>query len=155
MADSAQKQLSGFMAKYDPKVAKLGRDLFNRMQARLPGAVSMVYDNYNALAIGFGPEEKVKKTPLSIALYPRWTNLFFLMGAALPDPHHLLKGEGAIVRSIRIDSIEQLDDPRIDTLITAAVMHIGWRLDPTAKNRLVIKSISANQRPRRPKPQGT
>ena len=120
------------------------------MQARLPGAVSMVYDSYNALVIGFGPEEKVKTTPLSIALYPRWTNLFFLMGAALPDPHRLLKGEGAIVRSIQIDRLDQLDDPRIDALITAAVMHVGWRLDPTAKNRLVVKSISATQRARRP-----
>ena len=150
MADTPQKRLSGFIAKYDPKIAKLGRELYKRMQARLPGAVSMVYDNYNALAIGFGPEEKVKRTPLSIALYPRWTNLFFLMGATLPDPHQLLRGEGAVVRSIRIDNADQLDDPRIDALISAAVMQVGWRLDPTAKNRLVIKSVSTNQRPRRP-----
>ena len=150
MTDTAQKQLAGFFARYDPKIAKLGRDLFRRMQARLPGAVSMVYDNYNALAIGFGAEEKMKATPLSIALYPRWTNLFFLMGARLPDPHGLLKGKGSIVRSIRIDSLDQLDDPRIDTLITAAVMQVGWRLDASKKNRLVIKSISAKQRPRRP-----
>jgi hypothetical protein len=28
------------------------------MRGYLPGAIELVYDNYNALAIGFGPSEK-------------------------------------------------------------------------------------------------
>jgi hypothetical protein len=148
MPGAAEKELAAFMAKYDPKIAKLGKKLFARMQARLPGAVSLVYDNYNALAIGFGPEGRA--TPLSIALYPRWINLFFLFGAGLPDPHGLLNGKGSRVRSIRIDSADQLDDPRIDAAITAAVVHAGWKLEPGKKNKVVIQSISPTQRPRRP-----
>jgi hypothetical protein len=148
MASAAEKELAAFMAKYDPKIAKLGKAAFAHMQTRLPGAVSLVYDNYNALAIGFGPEGKAP--PLSIALYPRWINLFFLFGAGLPDPHGLLQGKGSRVRSIRIDSVDRLDDPQIDTLITAAVLHAGWKLEPGKKNKVVIQSVSPTQRPRRP-----
>ena len=150
MARTAQQQLDSFLAKYDPAIQKLARDVLKRMSKRLPGAVSMIYDNYNALVIGFGPEEKVGTTPLSVALYPRWINLFFLMGAGLPDPHQLLKGKGSRVRSIRIDKADQLDDARLDALITAAVLYVGWKLDPKARNRLVVRSISPKQRPRRP-----
>ncbi len=131
-------------------VAALGRKLLAYMRKRLPGAVCLIYDNYNALAIGFGDNDKVSSAPLSIALYPRWINLFFLQGAALPDPANLLKGSGSRVRSIRIDSLAALQDDDVDALISAAVMHSGWKLNPQAKGALIIKSISARQRARRP-----
>jgi hypothetical protein len=145
---TAQQQLDAFIGKYDPKVAALGRKCFAHMKKRLPGAVSQVYDNYNALAIGFAPPGKA--APLSIALYPRWVNLFFLYGATLADPDSLLKGSGSRVRSIRIDDARRLEDEDVDTLISAAVLQAGWKLDPRAKNLLVIQSIAKNQRPRRP-----
>jgi hypothetical protein len=37
-----------------------------KMRARLPGAVELVYDNYNALAIGFGPTERTSEAVFSI-----------------------------------------------------------------------------------------
>lgn len=145
-----QKQLDSFIARFTPEMAALGRKMIAHMKARLPGSVMTVYDNYNALAIGFGPEGRASTTPLSVALYPRWANLFFLTGARLQDPKRLLKGSGAIVRSIRVEDAELLNDEDVDALITAAVLDVGWRLDPKATCRLVIQSISAKQRPRRP-----
>lgn len=65
---------------------KLGRAAIAHMRKRLPGAVVMVYDNYNSLAVGFGPDEKVSTLPLSIAFFPRWATLFFMQGSTLPDP---------------------------------------------------------------------
>ncbi|HVY89666.1 MAG TPA: hypothetical protein VG942_12405 [Hyphomonadaceae bacterium] len=147
MPQTAQQQLDGFLAKYDPAIEKLARDVMKRLHKRLPGSTSLIYDNYNALAIGFGPTEK--EPPISIALYPRWVNLFFLQGAGLPDPHRLMQGKGARVRSIRIDKASLIDDERVDELITAAVLSYGWKLDPKAKTKLVVRSISPNQRPRR------
>ena len=79
-------QLDAFLDKYTPPVATLARACLAKMRARLPGAVQLVYDNYNALAIGFGPSERASEAIFSIALYPRWVTLFFLQGAALPDP---------------------------------------------------------------------
>ena len=55
---SAEKQLAGFLAKFTPEVAAQAEAILNRMRKRLPTALELVYDNYNALAIGFGPSEK-------------------------------------------------------------------------------------------------
>jgi hypothetical protein len=147
-------RLEGFIGKYDPKVAALGRKALARMRERLPGALELIYDNYNALAIGFSQVDKVRATPFSIALYPRWITLFFLHGAALADPKGLLQGKGSTVRSIRIDDANALaatfDSEDVDALITAGLLHAGWTLDPRAKGRKIIKSVSARQRPRRP-----
>src|SRR5262245_28068097 len=112
MAEAAE-QLEVFIGRYDPAIAALGRKLIAAMKKRLPGAVVTIWDNYNALAIGFGPDEKVRTTPLSIVLYPRWVTLFFLLGAHLPDPEKLLQGKGSTVRSIRIDSPARLKEPAI------------------------------------------
>jgi hypothetical protein len=52
---SPEEQLDGFINKYSPEIAASARDILATMRKRLPGAVQMVYDNYNALVIGFVP----------------------------------------------------------------------------------------------------
>jgi hypothetical protein len=146
----AQAQLDGFIDRYTPAMAALGRSTLAHMRKRLPGAVSLVYDNYNALVIGFGPDAKVGHTPFSVALYPKWLNLFFLMGGRIDDPNGLMRGSGPLIRNVKITSVADLRDKRLDALITAAVLDCAWKLDPKAKNQLVIQSISPTQRPRRP-----
>ena len=148
--DEAQAQLDGFIDKFTPEVAALTRDLLERMKARIPGAVIPVYDNYNALAIGFGASDRVKDVILSLAVMPRWVTLCFMWGVRLPDPHHLLKGEGSQVRHVRLHSPDALDDPRIDAFIAEALTNADRPIDPAEPHRLVIKSVSAKQRPRRP-----
>jgi len=147
----AQAQLDGFIDKYSPAVAADARALLARLKARLPGARILVYDNYNALAIGFGASEKVGDILLSIALYPRWINLFFMYGAALDDPHNLLAGAGGQIRHVPKVTEASLDDPRVDALIARALDHAEPPIDPAAPQRLIIKSVSPKQRPRRPK----
>ncbi|MEA3017591.1 MAG: hypothetical protein QOI38_2313 [Sphingomonadales bacterium] len=149
MAD-AQHQLDGFLAKFSPDVEALAHALLGKLRRRLPGATAMVYDNYNALAIGFGPSEKVSRAVLSLAVYPRWVNLFFLHAAGLSDPQGLLKGEGNKVRHIRLTSPEAIDEPGVEALIAQAVAGADPPFDPGAPERLLIKSVLAKQRPRRP-----
>ena len=148
--DDAQSQLDAFLAKFTPEVDALAHDLTARMRARLPGTVVMVYDNYNALAIGFGPTEKPSQAILSLAVFPRWVTLCFLQGAGLPDPAGLLRGEGSRVRHVRLHDPEALGDPRIEALIGEAVARSEPPFDTASDQRLVIKSVSAKQRPRRP-----
>ena len=148
--DSPESQLDGFLDKYTPAIAALARACLDRMRARLPGAVQLVYDNYNALAIGFGPSERAGEAIFSIALYPRWVTLFFLDGAGLPDPKHLLKGSGKVVRHIVLASATDLDLPAIQRLMAEALRRADPGIDPAASGSLVIRSISAKQRPRRP-----
>ena len=149
--DEAQGQLDSFIDKFTPEVAALTRALLERMKARLPGAQILVYDNYNALAIGFGRNDRAGQAILSLAVMPKWVTLCFLWGAALSDPHQLLKGEGSRVRNVRLFTPDGLHDPRIEALIAEALATTDWPLDPAEPQRLIIKSISPKQRPRRPK----
>jgi hypothetical protein len=87
------KQLDRFIARYSTDVARLARQVLAVLRRRHPGATELVYDNYNALAIGFGPGDRSSDAVFSIALYPRWVSLFFLDGARLSDPDRLLKGQ--------------------------------------------------------------
>jgi hypothetical protein len=147
---SPHQQLAEFIAKYTPEIASLARRVLAKMRRRLPGAVQLVYDNYNALVIGFGPTERPSHAIFSIALYPRWINLFFLQGASLRDPHKLLKGAGKQVRNIVLKCADDLDNPEVQDLIAQALACAAVPLDGKGIGRLIIKSISAKQRPRRP-----
>ena len=138
------------MARYEPGIAALAKAALAKLRARLPAACELVYDNYNALVIGFGPSERASDAIFSIALYPRWVTLFFLKGATLPDPAKILKGSGKIVRHLVLADASDLDKPVVRTLMAEALKRADPPFDPKAESRLVIKSISPKQRPRRP-----
>jgi hypothetical protein len=147
---SAEGDLQGFIDRYTPEIATLARACLKKMRAKLPGAVQLVYDNYNALAIGFSPSERASDAIFSIVLYPRWVTLFFLQGAGLPDPNKLLKGSGKVVRHIVLAAAEDLDKPAIQALMTIALNRARAPIDSAAPGNLEIRAISAKQRPRRP-----
>jgi hypothetical protein len=146
-----EAQLDAFIAKFEPALAARVREVVAAMRARLPGAVIPVYDNYNALAIGFGPTDRIKDIIFSIAVYPRWASLFFNYGVGLPDPEGLLRGQGGQVRHIVLDDgAASLDRPGVRALMEAALDKAGRPLDSSRPQQVVIKSISAKQRPRQP-----
>ena len=147
---SVEVQLAAFIDKYTPAIGALARRALTKLRARVPGAVEMVYDNYNALVIGFGPTDRASDAILSIVLYPKWVNLFFLSGAGLPDPKKRLKGSGTKVRRILLDDVKVLDEPEVRTLIAAAIARAPKAFDRDSPRRTIIKSISPKQRPRRP-----
>jgi hypothetical protein len=142
--------LKRFIGKFSAPVQGVAVAALAKMRARLPGAVELVYDNYNALAIGFGPGERASEVIFSIALYPRWVTLFFLRGAALTDADGILQGSGNQVRHIVLESAATLDQPAVRRLMKSAVAQAGRAIDPKGRRRIVIKSVSAKQRPRRP-----
>lgn len=148
--ESPAKQLAGFIAKFDPAIAKLVRSARSVLRKRFPTAIELVYDNYNALAIGFCTSERVSDCIFSLAVYARGVNLYFYYGRSLPDPHHLLQGSGNQGAFIRLDSVATLDRPEVKELIRAAVKNAWPPLPATGRGYTVIRSVSAKQRPRRP-----
>ena len=148
--DDALAQLETFRVKYLPEVAQLGRLAVEHLQARLPGCDALVYDNYNFMVVGFSPDGKTGHAFLSIAQAPRWANLCFLFGIDLDDPDGLLSGSGSQVRSVRLTAASDLEQPAIAALIEQAIARSRIPYDPTRNGQLVIKSVSAKQRPRRP-----
>ena len=149
VVNAEQRQLDAFIDKFSPEVAVRTRVELDRMRALLPCAVEMIYDNYNALAIGFGPSERASDAIFSLAVFPRWVTLFFLQGARLADPDKLLCGNGTQVRHIRLANPHRLLSPAVRTLILAALEGARVPLSPYTKHRVIVKSISAKQRPRR------
>jgi len=146
---SPQQQLDGFIDKFTPDIAAAIRRAVAMVSARLPGATILVYDNYNALAIGFGATDKVRSIVCSVAGYPRWVSLFLTNGPTLPDPEGLLEGEGGSVRHVKLIG-DRMNSPAVAALIDAAAASVAQPIDPASEGRLIIKSISAKQRARRP-----
>jgi hypothetical protein len=137
------------LGRFEPAIQTLVRDARARLRRRLPTAIELVYDNYNALAIGFGSSERPSDVIVSLAVYARGVNLYFMYGVALADPHHLLLGSGNQGRFIRLESADMLDRRDIDDLLAAAIAEGDTPLPRTGRGRLVIKSISPRRRPRR------
>jgi hypothetical protein len=150
MKSLTEQLLDSFLGKYTEEIEMLARRLRLKMQKRLPGAVEMIYDNYNALVIGYGPTEKASEAIFSLALYPRWVSLFFLQAKGLDDPHGLLRGKGTVARHIVLEDAEALDKPEVQALMEAQLGLAKRPIDGEKKRRLVIKSESIKQRPRRP-----
>src|SRR5277367_4145830 len=145
-----KKQLDSFLAKFNPGITSQARQALKKMRDRLPGSIEIVYDNYYALVIGFVPNERPSDAIFSIALYPDHVTLCFLQGATIPDPHGRLSGSGNLVRHVRLQSAATLDDPEIISLMNTSLNRAKVPLDPKQPHKLIIKAISAKQRPRRP-----
>src|SRR5437588_839631 len=113
----AEAQLDQFIDRYSLSLAADGRRALAAIHRKLPTATRLVYDNYNALVVGFGTGEKVSDIFLSIAFYPRYLTLFFLRGTILNDPDGFLQGNGKTVRSVRLDPVSRLEAAEVLALV--------------------------------------
>jgi hypothetical protein len=148
-AGMGEKELAGFIEKFDAKNAALIRAVRKAMRKRIPAANELVYDNYNFFVIGYCSTERPSDCIASIAAGANGVGLAFYYGAMLPDPHKLLQGSGSQNRFIRIESVATLARPEIEALIAAAIAQGKNPLAKSGKGKLIIRSISAKQRPRR------
>jgi hypothetical protein len=145
----AERRLDGFIAKFDPDHQKLLRAVRKALRKRFPTAHELVYDNYNFFVIGYGSTERPSDCIVSMAGGAAGVNLFFLHGAKLPDPDRILIGEGKQVRFIRLASAKDLARPEVEALLAAAAGQARTPLAARGRGKLIIRSVSAKQRPRR------
>jgi len=145
---STAKRLDALIDAYTPAVASIGRGALARLRRQVPGAVELVGDRYTGLVIGFSPTARPADATLSIVLYPRWVNLFFLRGAALRDPKKVLQGSGSVVRHLTLHDPAVLDEPDVKDLVAQA--RAQARTTFPRRRRTVIKTISAKRGARRP-----
>jgi hypothetical protein len=78
-------------------------------------------------------------------------SLFFLQAKGLEDPAKLLKGNGSVAKHIVLEDAAALDKPAIRALMKQAMEKAAVPFDEAVTRRLIIKSISEKQRPRRPR----
>lgn len=146
---SPAQQLEEFIDRFDSKNAALIRSVRKALRKRLPTANELVYDNYNFFVIGYSSTERPSDCIVSIAAAANGVGLSFYYGATLPDPHNLLLGSGSQNRFIRLQSAGTLARPEVEELIAAAIAQGETPLPASGKGKLIIRSISEKQRPRR------
>ena len=145
----AEAQLRTFIDKFAPKDQRLIRAVRAAVRKRFPTANELVWDNYNFFVIGYSPTERPTDSIVSIAARANGLSFFFLQGASLRDPKKLLLGSGKQVRFIRVESAEKLSHPDVEALIAAAIDQAKIQMPPKGRGKLIIRSVSVKQRPRR------
>ena len=150
--DSPEAQVQSFIDKFDRNNRILLRAVRRTLRKRFPTAYELAYDNYNFFVIGYSPTERPSDTVVSIAAGANGVGLCFIRGATLPDPKRILLGSGNQTRFIRVPDVGVLSRPEVKALLVAAVAQSAARFRTSGKPMLVIRSVSAKQRPRRKAP---
>lgn len=116
-----------------------------------PQTNELIYDNYNAVAIGWSPTDRVGHIFCSIAVGRTSHNIHFgfYWGAELSDPDHILLGEGNQYRYILVKTIDQFPKAYIKKLMKEAYSNSLAKVKDQKQIRTgqtITKSISAKKR---------
>ena len=135
---------------YRRRRAELRQPEVEKLRARVQRGYELLYDNYNGVGIGYGATQKYSAPVVSLFAFPRWVTLFFLYGATLDDPHGLLEGTGRRVRSVRLESADLLDDPRIGALLEQALHRDEAAFAAAPRLRTCLQSVARVRKRRAP-----
>jgi len=147
--ESAETQLRRFIAKFEPANQALIRATRRALRKRFPSATEMVYDNYNFFVIGYSPTDRPSDAIVSMAAAKNGVGVCFIHGARLKDPVRLLNGSGKQTRFLRVPSASVLSRADVDALFAQAVANSKTKFATGGQGKLIIRSVSAKQRPRR------
>lgn len=151
----AETQLAGFFARFEPEIARLGKDLRRRLRDRLPGLSEVVYlyERQGSLLISYSPTERGYEAVCSLALHPEQVRLYFTGGPRLSksDPGRMLQGSGKSVRYVVLDEAADLDRPEIEALMAAALTLAKVRPAAGTKGSMIVKAEEQKQRAARVK----
>jgi hypothetical protein len=117
-----------------------------------PQANELIYDNYNAVAFGWSPTDKVSHTFCSIAVGRSNKNVHFgfYWGSELSDPNKLLLGEGNQYRYILVTDLDSFPKAYIKKLIKEANSNSLSKVKDKKQiifGQTIVKSISEKKRP--------
>jgi hypothetical protein len=111
----------------------------------------LIYDNYNAVATGWSPTEKLGHVFCSIAVYRTNQNIHFgfYWGNEIADPEKKLIGNGKQYRYFLVNDLKDFPKTYIKKLVKEAYANSLEKVkDKTQlrKGETIVKSISSNQR---------
>ena len=141
----AAGKLEALLQRFEPPIRALVRDARAKLRTLMPTALELVYSNRNAVAIGFASSERRADWIVSLAVYRRGVNLYFIYGVALNDPLGLLQGSGNQGRFMRLESAAMLDRPEILALIEDAIREVDTPLPKRGCGYTIIKSVSISK----------
>jgi hypothetical protein len=119
-----------------------------------PTANELIYDNYNALAIGWSPTDKVGHTFCSIAVGRTSNNVHFgfYWGSKISDPEKKLLGQGNQYRYILVINKSEFPTDYIKKLLAEAYAYSIGKVKDNSQliaGKTITKSISPVKRTRK------
>lgn len=120
-----------------------------------PQTNELIYDNYNALAFGWSPTDRVGQTFCSIAVGRTSHNVHFgfYWGAQIADPEKKLMGQGNQYRYILVKDKSRFPESYIKKLMKEAYQLSLFKVkDPSQlmQGATITKSISQTKRKKAP-----
>ena len=117
-----------------------------------PQTNDLIYDNYNAVAAGWSPIDKLGHTICSIAVGHSSKNVHFgfYWGTELSDPDEMLLGEGNQYRYILVQDRKTFPKAYVGNLVNEASANSLAKVKnykQIKRGLTIVKSISALKRP--------
>jgi hypothetical protein len=155
MSKEQTKDLLKFMKPFSPHIHEVVLTLREFVWDLYPQTNELIYDNYNALAFGWSPTDKVGHTFCSMAIGRTSKNIHFgfYWGSEISDPKKILLGEGNQYRYILVKSLDEFPKAYIKKLIKEAYKNSLSKVkdEKQIRNGLTItKSISEKKRTSKP-----
>lgn len=151
MSKDETKDLLHFLQPFGTDITELVLWLREFVWDRYPQANELIYDNYNALAFGWSPTDRVGHVFCSIAVGRTSKNIHFgfYWGSQLSDPGKILLGKGNQYRYILITGKSGFPETDIVQLTEEAfrISFAKVKDQPQIfRGQTIVKSISAKKR---------
>jgi hypothetical protein len=151
MSKADTRDLMKFLAPFDEETRSVVFWLREFIWDLYPTANELIYDNYNALAIGWSPTEKVGHTFCNIATWRTGRNIHFgfYWGSEIADPEKKLIGKGNQYRYLLVEDKNKFPKTYIRKLLKEAYANSLSKVkDPhlLVQGLTITKSISAAKR---------
>ncbi|MFL5752886.1 MAG: hypothetical protein ACJ76F_05720 [Bacteroidia bacterium] len=151
MSKEEAKDLLRFLRPFGTEITELVMWMRGFFWDLYPKANELIYDNYNALAFGWSPTEKVGHTFCSIAVGRTGKNVHFgfYWGSELSDPERRLLGNGNQYRYLLIRDQKSFPKTYLKELIKEAWLNSLSKVkEPTqiVNGKTIVKSVSLSKR---------
>src|SRR3954467_15890316 len=122
MSKEQTKDLLKFLKPFPPQIKETVLKLRDFVWDLYPHTNELIYDNYNAVAFGWSPTEKVGHTFCTIAVGRSTNNVHFgfYWGSEISDPDKILSGQGKQYRYILVKDIKEFPKAYMKKLMKEA-----------------------------------
>jgi hypothetical protein len=148
MAKEHIQDLLKFLEPFPHKVQKNAIWLREFVWDLYPECNELIYDNYNALAFGWGLSDRLGDVFCSVACY-KSINFGFNRGHEISDPENKLSGNGKVYRYIKVEDIDAFPQEYMKQLLNYAYVNALRKYKKgklTHRGETIVKSISAKKR---------
>lgn len=152
MSKEHTKDLLRFLKPFGDDITNLAMSLRGFAWDLYPETNELIYDNYNAVAFGWSPTDRVGHTFCSIAVGRSSKNVHFgfYWGSELSDPDKILLGKGNQYRYILVTDIKKFPRAYIKKLVQQAYVNSLAKVKDKKQimqGQTIVKSVSTKKRP--------